>query len=106
MTTRNTALLQKTWPMRKMSAISWALSYTPLILPLSIGITYSSIFLTEYKAGRTPNPDILCNKEIKFKAFLDFADEVLDADYIAMGHYVRRTFPENGEKSANAARLR
>ena len=56
-------------------------------------------FLAEYKAGRTPNPDILCNKEIKFKAFLEFADEVLDADYIAMGHYVRRTFPENGEKA-------
>ncbi|WP_136484440.1 tRNA 2-thiouridine(34) synthase MnmA [Vibrio sp. H11] len=55
-------------------------------------------FLEEYKAGRTPNPDILCNKEIKFKAFLEFADEVLDADYIAMGHYVRRTFPEQGEK--------
>ena len=52
-------------------------------------------FLSEYKAGRTPNPDILCNKEIKFKAFLEFADEVLDADYIAMGHYVRRTFSEN-----------
>ncbi|SJL83304.1 tRNA 2-thiouridine(34) synthase MnmA [Vibrio palustris] len=56
-------------------------------------------FLEEYKAGRTPNPDILCNKEIKFKAFLEFADEVLDADYIAMGHYVRRSFPENGEKA-------
>ncbi|WGY47243.1 tRNA 2-thiouridine(34) synthase MnmA [Vibrio sp. ABG19] len=55
-------------------------------------------FLEEYKAGRTPNPDILCNKEIKFKAFLEFADEVLDADYIAMGHYVRRTFPEQDEK--------
>ncbi|NNN43578.1 MULTISPECIES: tRNA 2-thiouridine(34) synthase MnmA [unclassified Vibrio] len=55
-------------------------------------------FLAEYKAGRTPNPDILCNKEIKFKAFLEFADEVLDADYIAMGHYVRRTFPVTGEK--------
>ena len=50
-------------------------------------------FLAEYKAGRTPNPDILCNKEIKFKAFLDFADEVLEADYIAMGHYTRRSFP-------------
>ncbi|MCL1048847.1 tRNA 2-thiouridine(34) synthase MnmA [Shewanella abyssi] len=47
-------------------------------------------FLAEYKAGRTPNPDIICNKEIKFKAFLEFADEILDADYIAMGHYVRR----------------
>ncbi|MBS9427781.1 tRNA 2-thiouridine(34) synthase MnmA [Photorhabdus luminescens] len=47
-------------------------------------------FLSEYRAGRTPNPDILCNKEIKFKAFLEFAAEDLGADYIATGHYVRR----------------
>jgi tRNA-specific 2-thiouridylase len=46
-------------------------------------------FLAEYKAGRTPNPDILCNREIKFKAFLDYA-MVLGADYIATGHYTRR----------------
>ena len=45
-------------------------------------------FLAEYGAGRTPNPDILCNKEIKFKAFLDYALE-LGADYIATGHYAR-----------------
>ncbi len=47
-------------------------------------------FLAEYQAGRTPNPDILCNKEIKFKAFLEFAAEELGAHYIATGHYVRR----------------
>lgn len=47
-------------------------------------------FLSEYKAGRTPNPDILCNKEIKFKAFLEYAAEDLGADYIATGHYVRK----------------
>ncbi|MEH6650642.1 MAG: tRNA 2-thiouridine(34) synthase MnmA [Motiliproteus sp.] len=46
-------------------------------------------FLSEYKAGRTPNPDILCNKEIKFKAFLEYA-KALGADFIATGHYVRR----------------
>jgi len=46
-------------------------------------------FLAEYKAGRTPNPDVLCNREIKFKAFLDYA-MLLDADYIATGHYARR----------------
>ena len=46
-------------------------------------------FLDEYKAGRTPNPDILCNREIKFKAFLDYALS-LGADLIATGHYVRR----------------
>jgi tRNA-specific 2-thiouridylase len=46
-------------------------------------------FLAEYRAGRTPNPDILCNREIKFKAFLDYALS-LGADLIATGHYVRR----------------
>ncbi|MBK8454489.1 MAG: tRNA 2-thiouridine(34) synthase MnmA [Thiofilum sp.] len=45
-------------------------------------------FLAEYQAGRTPNPDILCNREIKFKAFLDFALD-LGADGIATGHYAR-----------------
>jgi len=47
-------------------------------------------FLEEYKAGRTPNPDIMCNKEIKFKAFLEFAAEDLGADFIATGHYCRQ----------------
>lgn len=46
-------------------------------------------FLKEYRAGRTPNPDILCNKEIKFKAFLDYAKQ-LGAAFIATGHYARR----------------
>jgi tRNA-specific 2-thiouridylase len=46
-------------------------------------------FLQEYAAGRTPNPDILCNKEIKFKAFLDYALH-LGADFIATGHYARK----------------
>ena len=45
-------------------------------------------FIQEYRAGRTPNPDILCNREIKFKAFLDYAT-VLGADLIATGHYAR-----------------
>lgn len=54
-------------------------------------------FLSEYKAGRTPNPDILCNKEIKFKAFLEYAAEDLGADFIATGHYVRR-----GERQGKA----
>ena len=45
-------------------------------------------FLQEYRANRTPNPDILCNREIKFKAFLDYA-LAQGADYIATGHYAR-----------------
>jgi len=46
-------------------------------------------FLAEYKAGRTPNPDVLCNREIKFKVFLKYA-EMLGATFIATGHYVRK----------------
>ncbi|WP_336824377.1 tRNA 2-thiouridine(34) synthase MnmA [Sporosarcina sp. USHLN248] len=52
-------------------------------------------FLDEYKAGRTPNPDVMCNKEIKFKAFLDHAMS-LGADYLATGHYARVVETEDG----------
>ena len=45
-------------------------------------------FLAEYRAGRTPNPDILCNREIKFRTFIEHAVD-LGAEYIATGHYVR-----------------
>jgi tRNA-specific 2-thiouridylase len=57
-------------------------------------------FLEEYQAGRTPNPDILCNKEIKFRAFLDYA-RVLGADKIATGHYVRK-----GQRDGKATLLK
>jgi len=57
-------------------------------------------FLHEYRAGRTPNPDILCNREIKFRAFLDYALE-LGADCIATGHYARR-----GEDAGRATLLK
>lgn len=53
-----------------------------------------SYFLAEYKAGRTPNPDVLCNREIKFGPFLDEAKK-LGADYIATGHYCKISH-ENG----------
>jgi tRNA-uridine 2-sulfurtransferase len=52
-------------------------------------------FLDEYKAGRTPNPDVMCNKEIKFKAFLDHAIS-LGADYLATGHYAQ--IKRNGDR--------
>ena len=58
-------------------------------------------FLTEYKAGRTPNPDIICNKEIKFKAFLDYA-LYLGADYIATGHYAKRITQDGEAKMLRA----
>ncbi|NCB48408.1 MAG: tRNA 2-thiouridine(34) synthase MnmA [Clostridia bacterium] len=67
----------------------------------SIGIPYYSvnfskeyldnvfaIFLSEYEKGRTPNPDVLCNREIKFGPFLDYA-KILGADCIATGHYCK-----------------
>ncbi|HIZ95384.1 MAG TPA: tRNA 2-thiouridine(34) synthase MnmA, partial [Candidatus Ligilactobacillus excrementavium] len=73
-----------------------------------IGIPYYSVnfekeywdrvftyFLDEYKNGRTPNPDVMCNKEVKFKAFLDYALEI-DADYVAMGHYAQISRDEDG----------
>ncbi|MDN6639407.1 MAG: tRNA 2-thiouridine(34) synthase MnmA [Tetragenococcus sp.] len=73
-----------------------------------IGIPYYSVnfekeywdrvfeyFLAEYRAGRTPNPDVMCNKEIKFKAFLDYAMD-LGADYVATGHYAQVERDEDG----------
>ena len=52
-------------------------------------------FLIEYQAGRTPNPDILCNKEIKFRAFLDYAI-AKGARFIATGHYARISKKDSG----------
>lgn len=73
-----------------------------------IGIPYYSVnfekeywdrvfeyFLKEYRLGRTPNPDVMCNKEVKFQAFLEYALQ-LGADYVAMGHYARVETDENG----------
>lgn len=54
-------------------------------------------FLEEYKAGRTPNPDVMCNKEIKFKAFLEHAVN-LGADYVATGHYAQVVFKDGEYK--------
>ena len=56
-----------------------------------------SYFLEEYRRGRTPNPDVLCNREIKFKAFLDFAMD-LGADHLATGHFCNLGTAEDGRK--------
>ena len=76
-----------------------------------IGIPYYSVnfekeywdkvfeyFLDEYKKGRTPNPDVMCNKEIKFRAFLDYAID-LGADFVATGHYAQVKRNEDGTTS-------
>ena len=73
-----------------------------------IGIPYYSVnfekeywdrvfeyFLKEYRLGRTPNPEVLCNKEVKFQAVFEYAVQ-LGADYVAMGHYARVEKDENG----------
>ena len=54
-------------------------------------------FLSDHNEGLTPNPDILCNKEIKFRAFLDYCVDS-GADYIATGHYVRVKNDGNSSK--------
>ena len=55
-------------------------------------------FIKEHKLGRTPNPDVLCNREIKFKSFLNYA-LTIGADYIATGHYA--TLKNNDEMQQN-----
>jgi tRNA-specific 2-thiouridylase len=59
-------------------------------------------FLREYRAGRTPNPDVLCNSEIKFRAFVDHA-RGLGADHIATGHYARLRRGARGVELLKAA---
>ena len=59
-------------------------------------------FLAEYRAGRTPNPDVLCNREIKFKTFLDEA-RALGAEKIATGHYAQVVFRDGAWKLLRAA---
>ncbi len=53
--------------------------------------------ISEYKKGRTPNPDVMCNKEIKFGAFFDFAMKS-GADFVATGHYVRKEPTTNSQQ--------
>ena len=53
-------------------------------------------FLAEYRRGRTPNPDVLCNREIKFSVFLDFAEQ-LGAEKLVTGHFANVERAENGE---------
>ncbi|HLM54096.1 MAG TPA: tRNA 2-thiouridine(34) synthase MnmA, partial [Pseudoxanthomonas sp.] len=60
-----------------------------------------SRFIAEYAAGRTPNPDVLCNREVKFKHFLDAARE-LGAEKIATGHYARVVRMQGGWKLLRA----
>lgn len=77
----------------KMDGVNFAAEYWDKVF---------AYFLEEYKAGRTPNPDVLCNKEIKFKAFLDYAVEH-GADKIATGHYAKIEFRDGCYRLLKAA---
>lgn len=98
-----TGVFMKNWDEEDASGVcSATLDYEDVVKTCEIiGIPYFTVnfvkeywdrvfeyFLEEYRNGRTPNPDVLCNKEIKFKAFLDFAMKV-GADYLATGHYAK-----------------
>lgn len=68
-----------------------------LILPgiMNKVLTFSfiySYFLESYQTGYTPNPDIMCNKNIKFNKFYNYAINNLNADAVATGHYARTSF--------------
>ena len=58
--------------------------------------TVADYFISEYKQGRTPNPDVMCNQQVKFGTWLDFA-LAEGADYVATGHYARLERAESGE---------
>ena len=85
-------------------------SYDAMTVAEKLNIPFQSIDLSveyklkivdymikEYKEGRTPNPDVLCNKEIKFDIFLKKALS-LGADFVATGHYARKTKTRSGKK--------
>ncbi len=84
-------------------------SYDAMLVADKIGIPFQTVDLSkeyktrivdymfkEYSLGRTPNPDVLCNREIKFDLFMKVAFS-LGADFIATGHYCRKSFVEIGE---------
>jgi tRNA U34 2-thiouridine synthase MnmA/TrmU len=61
-------------------------------IPLAVEQLYSSNLIREYESGNTPNPDILCNRNVKFNYFYKYAINELGADAIATGHYAKTSF--------------
>ncbi len=96
--------LECTWKTERLDAIRVAAHLDIPFMTLDLEKEYkesvANYMIEEYKMGRTPNPDVMCNKTIKFGAFLKKALE-LGADYVATGHYARNTF----NKEANSYEL-
>lgn len=93
--------LECTWKEDRRSAMRAAAVLDIPFITLDLEKEYkegvADYMISEYKAGRTPNPDVMCNKEIKFGGFLKFA-LAQGADYVATGHYARRVAsPEQGD---------
>ncbi|MFC1720904.1 tRNA 2-thiouridine(34) synthase MnmA [Patescibacteria group bacterium] len=90
-----------TWPEERRDAMRVAAHLNIPFLTFDLSKEYkknvADYFITEYKKGRVPNPDVMCNKEIKFGAFLKKALE-MGADYVATGHYTRLEKIENKYK--------
>jgi len=86
-----------TWPEERRSAISAAAAIDIPFITLDLEAEYKEHvvdhMVAEYKQGRTPNPDVMCNQHIKFGGFLQYAMKE-GADFIATGHYARREFNE------------
>ena len=82
-----------TWPEERRSAIAAASAIGIPFVTLDLEEEYKQhvvdYMIAEYKAGRTPNPDVMCNQHIKFGGFLEYAKKE-GADFVATGHYVRR----------------
>jgi tRNA-specific 2-thiouridylase len=87
------SFLECNWETERLDAMRVAAHLKIPFLTCDAEETYKTevgeYFVREYLAGRTPNPDVLCNKAVKFGAFLSFAREH-DADFIATGHYAQR----------------
>lgn len=87
------------WEAERLDAMRVAAKLEITFLTCDAEVAYrdavAHYFIEEYRAGRTPNPDVMCNKEVKFGAFMQFAREH-GADYIATGHYAQNIPNSNG----------
>lgn len=89
------------WEAERLDAMRVAAKLGIPFLTCDAETTYRDLvatyFIDEYRAGRTPNPDVMCNKEVKFGVFMNFAREH-QADYIATGHYAQKITSTEGKE--------